>query len=398
MNNQELSQYRVKLVRDAVDPAKKPERVPHISHFVTWKILDAGYKLSEAMCDWDIMEKVVCEFQEKYCFDALVEFGHRNNYQTSKILGSSRYYIDDENGSVNYKDFALCESDELVEYAKNPLKFKWEKGMAKKYPFWTQEFDIDILNKAYKANMDYLNFMGFNLRGRMPQKLYEDYGVPYYIDPKGYAPIAIETLFNSLRGIKGLSIDMRRNIGTLREAIAIMDESGFKPGLAALKNVPAGTKYDSTFDCDNILLAHTILNEKQWEEFYWPYLKQIIAVYGEKGWTTRLFTEGTSGRFWDYFKEFPKGVIALHLENDDVYAATEKLPGFCIMGGMTNEMLGGGTKQQCLDMTKRLIDELGANGNFILSQDKLGSYRNDAKAENLKAVCEFALEYTPSQN
>ena len=49
MTNQEQKQYRTKLIRDASMMQKKPDRVPHVSFFVTWKILDAGYKLSEAM-------------------------------------------------------------------------------------------------------------------------------------------------------------------------------------------------------------------------------------------------------------------------------------------------------------------------------------------------------------
>lgn len=397
MTNQELAQYRIQLVRDAV-ALKKPDRTPQISHFVTWKILDAGYKLSEAMCDWDIMEKCVTTFQERYGFDGMVEFGHRNNYQTSKILGHSRYLIDDDAGSICYLDFAQCKEGELLEYARDPMKFKWEKVMARKYPFWEGEFDIDILNKAYKANMDYMNFMGFDLRGRMPKKLYEDYGVPYYIHPTGYATIAIETVFNHLRGIRGTSMDMRRHTAELREAIAIMNETGFKPGIEAMRQKPAGSPMDSVFDNDLILLAHTILNEKQWEEFYWPYLKEIIDVYAEKGWTTRLFTEGSSKRFWKYFREFPAGVVALHLEADDVFEAREALPNCCIMGGMNNELLGRGTKKECLDYAKRLVDELGSQGGFIMSQPKMGSYRNDANPENLKAVCDFVREYRPSQN
>ena len=40
---------------------RKPDRIPHVSFFVTWKILDSGYKLSEAMNNYDIMGKVVRE-------------------------------------------------------------------------------------------------------------------------------------------------------------------------------------------------------------------------------------------------------------------------------------------------------------------------------------------------
>ena len=39
----------------------KARSYPHVSFFVTWKILDSGYKLSEAMNNYDIMGKVVRE-------------------------------------------------------------------------------------------------------------------------------------------------------------------------------------------------------------------------------------------------------------------------------------------------------------------------------------------------
>ena len=38
-------------------------------------------------------------------------------------------------------------------------------------------------------------------------------------------------------------------------------------------------------------------------------------------------------------------------------------------------------------------DELGKDGGFILSEGKMLSYRNDAKRENYKAVCDFVAGY-----
>ena len=42
---------------------------------------------------------------------------------------------------------------------------------------------------------------------------------------------------------------------------------------------------------------------------------------------------------------------------------------------------------------KRLFDELGKDGGFMLTQDKMVSFRNDANPENVKAVCDFVREY-----
>ena len=68
MTSKELVAYRTKLFRDAAT-FNKPDRVPHMSFFVTWKILDGGYTLNEGLRDYDIMTKVIREHQEKYNFD-----------------------------------------------------------------------------------------------------------------------------------------------------------------------------------------------------------------------------------------------------------------------------------------------------------------------------------------
>ena len=44
------------------------------------------------------------------------------------------YVINDEAGTVNYLDKALCEREDLDALIENPNKYFWEKGMAKKYP------------------------------------------------------------------------------------------------------------------------------------------------------------------------------------------------------------------------------------------------------------------------
>ena len=71
----------------------------------------------------------------------------------------------------------------------------------------------------------------------------------------------------------------------------------------------------------------------------------------------------------------------------------EKLPNVAIMGGMTTEMLNNSTPEECVAYSKRLCDELGAEGGFIFAENKMLSYRNDATSENMKAVCDFVSSY-----
>jgi hypothetical protein len=63
------------------------------------------------------------------------------------------------------------------------------------------------------------------------------------------------------------------------------------------------------------------------------------------------------------------------------------------MGGLTTELLANATPEECVAYTKRLCDELGRDGGFILSEGKMLSYRNDAKPENMLAVCQFVNDY-----
>jgi hypothetical protein len=50
----------------------------------------------------------------------------------------------------------------------------------------------------------------------------------------------------------------------------------------------------------------------------------------------------------------------MHLELDDPIQIRKKLPNVCLAGGMTTDLLGHGTSQQCIDKAKMLIDSLGS--------------------------------------
>jgi hypothetical protein len=80
------------------------------------------------------------------------------------------------------------------------------------------------------------------------------------------------------------------------------------------------------------------------------------------------------------------------LEQDDIFEMRKKLPNVALAGGMKTSLLGYGTKEECVDYAKKLIDTLGEG--FILSQDKMISFRNDIKRENLLAVHEFVRNYS----
>ena len=83
----------------------------------------------------------------------------------------------------------------------------------------------------------------------------------------------------------------------------------------------------------------------------------------------------------------------LSLSDGEMARIRKALPNVAIMGGMTTDLLSNGTPEDCVAYAKRLCDELGRDGGFIFSENKMLSYRNDAKSENMLAVCDFVSSY-----
>ena len=63
------------------------------------------------------------------------------------------------------------------------------------------------------------------------------------------------------------------------------------------------------------------------------------------------------------------------------------------MAGRAHADLYYGTKEECLDLAKGLIDDLAPGGGYIFSTNRAMIAPTDGNPENLKAVNEFVREY-----
>jgi len=387
MTSAELIEYRSRLFHEAQDFIK-PERTPNFGTFVTWKIIDYGAKFSDAFHDYDLMEKIVRAFCEKYPVDVLMDTGVRNTFRVNESFGPGYYYYDDVNEVVGVHSVELVPAEELMEYVADPTKYMWTKIMPMKYPDLASK-TLEDWNRTWKEQQDYTNFMM-----HIGKVVSEDYGMPSLTSPSsGFITPFIETMFNSIRGIKGLSIDLRRNKALVKEACDAMDERSFIPAVNKILAGESGHDYKACFDVSILMLVHTIMNTKNFEEIYWPTLKKLIDAAEAKGKNMRITVEGAGERIFDFFKDYKKGTLSLLLEQDDIFETRKKMPNTCLVGGMLTTTLNDGTPQECVDLTKRLIDEVGANGGYIFATNKFVSYRNDANSDNVKAVCDFILDY-----
>lgn len=224
----------------------------------------------------------------------------------------------------------------------------------------------------------------------MLQKFVEEYETPavHAQNIAGMVNVPIERIYKYYRGIKNTSLDMRRNKKQVKESCDIVQANEMLPRLKT------GLEMDTApFVTDTLtgLLAHATMSQKQWDDFYWPYLKDYMDMIIGSGKTITFFIENSIGRFAEYFQDFPKGHIIFFCEQDDIRELRRQLPNICMAGGMPTPLLGGGTPEECVDYVKALIQDMGDG--FILSQDKMISFRHDATRENLQAICEYVRDF-----
>ncbi|MBE5997659.1 MAG: hypothetical protein E7240_10060 [Lachnospiraceae bacterium] len=373
---------------DNVYAHKHNKRVMLGSNSYTWAIIDKGYKLNDALYDPKKLEEVTRYHQEQYGFDMHTDVQNRNCMRVTALLGGGRSRIDDEKNSLYVLDASYMEGDEYQEYAENPSEFLFKKVFRR---YAKPELTMAELKVAIRE-WD-LFTEGNTYRNEM---LVKEYGCLLYFRTFPDAPL--ESLFGRYRGIKGLSVDLRKHKKELKEYC----ERHFQEyALPTLKTaIEGGRGYAANLSSDwtgyvapiNLsFLAYSVLNPKQFAEFYWPYNKYVIDECAKSGMRIYAHAEGTCLRFADFYDDIPKGMMMFHLEQDDPFEFRKRLPHIAIAGGMPCNLLGGASKEECVDYAKKLIDGLGDG--FVLDQDKMMSYATDCKGENLKAVNDFARNY-----
>lgn len=368
----------LRLLRDCTQH-KHIDRAMHFSKFYTWKILDSDLhpKLSEALVNYELLDRIQCEFLERYGFDTQYDVLNRNLLRPDQVLGNSHHMIDDEAESINFFDHVIMEGDEYREYADHPWNVIW-KMWNRKYP------DVTCGQAAQAAlrsieNGKYVAYI--------KEKCAAVYGVPHCYGV--FMPQPPFERFNKYyRGIKNGHMDLRRYKADMKYCFDRIMTDEIVPTLQRCASVDTSMYMN---DYNVTILSHAMLNRKQWEEFYWPYMKAELDAVMAQGKNAQIFIEDSIIRFADCFQDLPKGFLTLMPEVDDVIELRKYLPNACIVGGMRASMLGYGTPQECVNEAERLIKEMGDG--FILGQDLMMTFRNDAKRENLLAVCDYVHNF-----
>lgn len=385
---QEKLRYRAGLFRTASQFQKKPERVPHLSNYITWQIFDAGYTLSEAINDYSKMERAVIEHVTKYKWDAVIGYGTRNPNRIVRELNAEFYKIDDKAGSITVQDYSLLEGSELLQFAQDPIKMLWEVCMGRKYPSFNPQMPLEQFQRVINESLLFDQFAS-----RVINRCVNEFGLPMITDGSlGSAYFGMEYVFAMLRGIRGFSIDQRRNKAGLLAATEALDALYVEPSIQLIKASKPGPNENTCWDYGLGFLAPTVMTPRQFEETYWPTVERVCDALAEKQKSVRVIIQGKSAPFIPYFYErYPHNMFTYLLEADDIFEIREKYPDIPLAGGMTDTFLGSATPEEVVARAKLLVREIGAEGGYIMCQDKMGSFRSDGNAENLLALSNYIL-------
>jgi hypothetical protein len=199
-------------------------------------------------------------------------------------------------------------------------------------------------------------------------------GVPY------------DMISDFMRGMRGAMLDMYRCPDKLLAAIEKISEQTLKRIAAA----PKATEFATTF----IALhrgADGFMSIKQFEKFYWPYLKKLVDALVEAGYTPEVFFEGDYTQRLEYLREFPKGKVIARFDRSDMAKVKQVLGGhICISGNVPASLLQTSDVEGVKKYCRWLIDVVGKDGGFIMGP---GSVVDEVKPENLKAMIDFTREY-----
>ncbi len=132
---------------------------------------------------------------------------------------------------------------------------------------------------------------------------------------------------------------------------------------------------------------------KIFERFEWPFLQRYVDAFVSEGIMPWLHFDTDWGMNLPYLKKLPRGKCVCDLDSTtDIFQAKEILKDhMCISGDVPAALLTLGKPEEVVDYCKKLIDEVGDGGGFMLTTGC--ECPINVKPENLRAMVETGRNY-----
>ncbi len=212
-------------------------------------------------------------------------------------------------------------------------------------------------------------------------------GIPPYFGAGSLIEAPFDFMSDTMRGMRGIMLDMLRHPDQLLEAEARVFETQLEYALQFAR--VTGLKVAS-------LPLHRgsdgFMSLTQFERFYWPQLKQLLVALIDNGITPFVFYEGAWDKRLEYLAELPKGKSVGWFQKSDIFRVKEVVGDtMCVMGGMPNSLLTGGSVSEIRERTHQVCEIVGKGGGFIMGSN-VGEMAG-SKLENVRAWADATREF-----
>jgi len=362
---------------------EQPDKVPILSIVDNWAFTYAGYTLKEIFADDEKHLRAFEKIAEDFIWDGMHYSMTTRPMNFIELLDGGTYRVTDtlqtESGVVK-----CMEPEEYPQLIEDPWTFLAEVIYPRKYKLMNMDPSEEKYTQFEKA-IEALNAYN-RLKGVSAQRMKEKYQMPI-VRPSGFFH-PLDMILDFLRDFSGTMMDIKRRPDMVAEAcdamlpICIQNIENFYP------------EHQKGCCIFNPMHTPQFLKPKDFEKVYWPSYKKIMEYLTDQGYIVMSYYERNYEHLYDYLKELPKNKVVGLFEDDDL-RKTKKALGdtMAIAGGMPTYKLNYGTKEECADCAKSLIDDLAPGGGYIFATDKILHSANDANPENLKAVNAFVNDY-----
>lgn len=360
---------------------KKPSRVPRfVSGDNAFCLEYAGYNLFKEQYDLeknlDAIEVATKDFDSDITFGYVLRMLHMY-----KPLGATNF-VQGGNGFVQHPDVHGLNDDEYDELIADPMKTIWDKVLPRIYTELAK--DKFYASKATARAM-FSFITGMQHVGHGCAEIAIRNHKSTYVLAKSACVVPYDLLADQLRSFTGVSMDIRRmpdKVESACEALLPM----------VIKSVTGmgESRYNRVFIP---LHMGPYMRDKDFDRFYWPTFKKYIEALDENGIAANILLEHDYTRFVDHLQDLPKGQY-LAVEYGDPKLFKDKLGSQHILGGFYPlQLLKSGSKEECVDKVKELMDVLAPGGGYIFSFDKSLLRLDDIKVENMHAVLDAVEKY-----
>lgn len=406
MANSKLYEQKVKRMTD-VAQGRIPDRVPICAVMETYALVYSGTPLQEAATSIRKNVEGHAKIYNDIYYDASYIPTLTHAWELNWNLGTDVYFISADGFTEQHNEYAPMTPEDYPALTANPTQWIFDEFLPRK--FSSYDTPNEEQKKAFLSSIK--DVLGYAATNTYANYLYKKQDTP--VMAGGACIMPLDFIFDYLRGFRPTVADLRRHKEDVMAAVdALADFSidlteisylfgamSVGPVLTA-KNAARKFATGKPFEYAsfpwvlNPCHIPAFISPEQFRDIYFPGYKKVAEHIHSHGGHLVSIIEGEWGSKLELFQELPDNSVTVIVENDDPLFVKKAMPNQSIMAGLPLEVLRDGTRDQCIDAAKRMVDELAPGGHFFFSTgNKVLLSAADGNPENIRAVNEFVHGY-----